>query len=468
MYKILVVDDEKYSRDYISKYIKENMGEYFDVYSASDAKEALDILASVKTDIVITDIKMPGMSGIELAARISGMEASIHVIIMSAYDEFEYAKSAIRYGVREYFLKPFDLDEFYERLISIKNELDKTNKKNVFNYQGVESEARERFFINLVYGGASDADTVIKEGSGLGLHFNIEDAACDIIALKIDGYDKFLEEKWDHDKDSFTAAINNLVSGFMENEYAFCIHSENGYFEYIIYHRGTEINYSDIANKIYIILKLPVKIKKKGGTFYNIRELIDFCSAYSNIHEKAVLLSSYIKENNREGAENILKSLENKEDDLKNLFVEIGIPSQILINEKINYSGDITVLCGQVFGIVNKHAGSYVDSMERAKEFILKNYDKKISRDDVAKMICFSPSYFAKNFKQYTGKSFSDYLFGIRMEKAIELMKQNKYKIYEISAKVGYDNEKYFFRVFKMYTGYTPKEYIINVLGRNL
>ena len=99
--------------------------------------------------------------------------------------------------------------------------------------------------------------------------------------------------------------------------------------------------------------------------------------------------------------------------------------------------------------------------MELAKKYIEENYHKNISREDVAGAVFFSPVYFAKNFKAYTGMNYNDYLLKTRMEKAIELMKQNKYKIYEIAKKTGYENTKYFFRVFKLYTGYTPKDYII-------
>lgn len=106
--------------------------------------------------------------------------------------------------------------------------------------------------------------------------------------------------------------------------------------------------------------------------------------------------------------------------------------------------------------------------MEKAVSYIKKNYNKNISREDAARVVFFSPAYFARNFKQYTGKTYNDYLLEVRMEKAKEMLTENKYKIYEIAEKVGYENTKYFFRVFKLYTGYTPKDYIQNVLGKKV
>ena len=97
-------------------------------------------------------------------------------------------------------------------------------------------------------------------------------------------------------------------------------------------------------------------------------------------------------------------------------------------------------------------------AVQRAIDYINKNYMHPISLTDVAKKAYFSEFYFSKLFKKKTNKSFTDYLVQVRMEKALELLKSRKYKVYEISKLVGYESN-YFVKVFRNYTGYTPKEY---------
>ena len=98
-------------------------------------------------------------------------------------------------------------------------------------------------------------------------------------------------------------------------------------------------------------------------------------------------------------------------------------------------------------------------------DYIESNYYKDISLDDVAGYVFLNSVYFSRYFKQHTGENFTDYLVKVRMEKAIALLKQNKYKIYEVGEKVGYKNSKYFQKLFKEYTGYTPKTYCRSILN---
>ena len=98
--------------------------------------------------------------------------------------------------------------------------------------------------------------------------------------------------------------------------------------------------------------------------------------------------------------------------------------------------------------------------IEKAKEYIAEHYADNISLYDVANYVFLNASYLSRLFKQYTGENFRDYLISIRITKAAELIKQNKYKIYEISELCGYKNPKYFAQQFKQVTGLSPTEYL--------
>ena len=106
MYNLLIVEDEKYTRNRVVKYLTEELNGCFNVVSAEDGKEALELMKKTHFDIVVTDIMMQFVNGIELAEEIYKNFKDCIVMIMSGYEEFEYAQKAIQFNVRKYFLKP--------------------------------------------------------------------------------------------------------------------------------------------------------------------------------------------------------------------------------------------------------------------------------------------------------------------------------------------------------------------------
>ncbi|MBP1988796.1 response regulator transcription factor [Paenibacillus eucommiae] len=115
MYNILVVDDEKIEREGIKFLIKKH-GLPLNVEEAENGKKALSILQSRKVDILLTDIKMPFMDGLQLAASVRESNRSIKIIILSAYGEFDYAKRAIPLHIAHYILKPVEVREFLDAM----------------------------------------------------------------------------------------------------------------------------------------------------------------------------------------------------------------------------------------------------------------------------------------------------------------------------------------------------------------
>ena len=101
MYNLLIVEDETFARNHLEKYVRNNMSEYYSVCAVKDGKEAVLHIESNNVDVVVTDIRMPQMTGIELAELIYKNHSDIIVMIISGYEEFEYAKSAIKYNVKE-------------------------------------------------------------------------------------------------------------------------------------------------------------------------------------------------------------------------------------------------------------------------------------------------------------------------------------------------------------------------------
>ena len=106
MLKLIIADDERIIRETISTIIDWKQNNIELVGLCQNGLEAYDIILDETPDIVLTDIRMPGMDGLELIRRISETDLNTQFIILSGYGEFEYAKTAMKYGVRHYLLKP--------------------------------------------------------------------------------------------------------------------------------------------------------------------------------------------------------------------------------------------------------------------------------------------------------------------------------------------------------------------------
>ncbi len=107
----------------------------------------------------------------------------------------------------------------------------------------------------------------------------------------------------------------------------------------------------------------------------------------------------------------------------------------------------------------------YISSVEKAKAYITESYNKDISLDDVSREVDISPYYFSKLFKEETGENFIEYLTGIRIEKAKQLLAGSGLSMKEICAEVGYSDPNYFSRIFKKNVGVTPTEFKEEMTG---
>jgi two-component system response regulator YesN len=110
-------------------------------------------------------------------------------------------------------------------------------------------------------------------------------------------------------------------------------------------------------------------------------------------------------------------------------------------------------------GLLDRKPSGHADIIEKIRRYILDNLERHISLRDVADHVCISPGYLSTVFKKEYSRNLIDYINMIKMERACELIRQKRYRIYEISHKVGFDNAFYFTRVFRRHTGLSPSEY---------
>lgn len=161
LYRIILVDDEEEVRQSIIKKIDWEDAGFSVAGDAENGQEALEKVEALEPDVILTDIRMPYMDGLSLAERVRQRYPSIKIVVFSGYDEFEYAKQAIKLNVTEYILKPVNVEELTAILKRIKSNLDEEieQKRNVSllreNYRRNLPILREQFLNELVGGTAS-------------------------------------------------------------------------------------------------------------------------------------------------------------------------------------------------------------------------------------------------------------------------------------------------------------------------
>lgn len=163
-YKVILVDDEAEVIDMIEKKIHWNDLGFEVAGSATNGVKALELVEKLQPDVVLTDIKMPYMDGLELSRRLNREYPNIYIMLCTGFDEFEYAKEAVHLEIKEYMLKPVNATELSESLTNLKHTLDrereeKLNVKKLNDYfQEVLPKLQSNFFISLIEGRVEKRD----------------------------------------------------------------------------------------------------------------------------------------------------------------------------------------------------------------------------------------------------------------------------------------------------------------------
>ncbi len=253
------------------------------------------------------------------------------------------------------------------------------------------------------------------------------------------------------------------------------------------------IHISGTYDTLFQLTKYKRVVKKKHILDNRTNGLPIEHNDYLRLMEQQKLLMSYVNIGNFEYVSNIMDSLLQELEDMdiayvKNFVIdlfsrfffklhEIGIDLYAINQGQVDYHKimtmnnlcEIKIWCKEVLKEIIHIVSQYQQSsqtqiIQQAKVYIENNYNLDISLEQVADQVFLSSAYFSRLFKKIDGESFTDYLIKIRIEKAIELIKNPQYKTYEICEKVGYKNSRYFSKLFKRNTGFTPSDYRKNLI----
>lgn len=278
MYKVMIVDDEIPAREIISYIINWEYTDFRIAYSASNGKEALDKYSDIKPDLIITDIQMPIMDGLDLIEEIQKINKSQKFLILSCYEDFTYAQRAMRMGVTDYLIKdlisPNDLYGILAKTkadfdsISIKNnETKKEHKLLNFLKKNKDIALRKLIFNDI---SEDDCCNLIEN-----LNLNLNGKLFVLYFIQIDNFFKYIE-----DEEFYTKTLNEIIKNVSEVIEELNIgesfYSENGEFTAIVRLAPTSSE-ADIINECY---SLAQEIRRRISFIHNISLTISVSSTF--------------------------------------------------------------------------------------------------------------------------------------------------------------------------------------------
>ena len=484
MYKVLLVDDEYMILAGLQKLIDwESLGMEI-VETARNGKKALDYITEYPVDIILTDVTMPVLSGIDFIREAQKKAKPFKFIILSGYQEFEYVKSGMYLGASNYLLKPIDKEELYHSLENILKEFEQAkfyNQADQTIFEGllgrwIRNELREEqldqlfenplfkvpeysaFTVVLVRSRRTgDWETRFKEACrelDISLYFSLNETEKVIILTGQDNQKMELEL--------------NQLNEKMENSCLFFI--------------GTCI---EDPRKVYKSYKYALKAKDRAD-FYG-KQLVFNTYKENNMTDLTLsglvtdlnegIFSKNIKRISKEISLfiNQLKDDQMNAENIKRLMylvlVNIYLQFDAIESDKF-LKKTKAIFDSETFKELTmvmetdllpldelKKQLLYSDLTKQTIEIVQTEYMEDLNLKSIAKVLHVNVMYLGQVFKKETGKSFSKYLNHYRINLAKELLLRSKEPVNDIASRIGYQNQGYFYKNFKNLVGKSPREF---------
>ena len=476
MYKVILIDDERWSLEgLVNVFPWEEMG--FQVIAQfTDSRKAFDMIARQNPEVIVTDIRMPNISGLELIKRVREMKKKSEFVIISGYDDFKYAQQALQLGAFDYRLKPIEPDDARRLLQNLKKHIDeKCINDDIDLFEALSNSA------NNPYELLSDNGFTISGNTWLVLAIRsqhpIERKSIDVLLKNINYLPLWIG------KDKLIAICNedqSTLQNYLDNQ---LVNASIRYNWHIGLSRLSQsidkisllLRESDMASCRYFIYEKPGIATFNSNNIAIINNITNQIGRYiSNLNKQKVI--DLIKMIPRDFVANNLGMLHAVE--LWNRFVVLfrdWAPGALadLELDYLDYSEMIYKFQNikEMTEYIEKVFLSYYDPYDvntssnindnflALLSDVKQNYMNTISLGDLSQKYFLNFSYCSELFTKVTGQTFSNYVTSLRMNKARELLKIGKYTAQQVSELVGYNDYYYFSKRFKKLYGISPIQY---------
>ncbi len=511
LYKALLVDDEELIREPMKLGIDWTSCGVGMVYCAENGETAWQLFQKYRPEIILTDIKMPICDGITLLKRVHEFDSKAKVIVLTGYDEFKYAQSAVKFGAFDYLLKASDIDEVTQVVSNATKALDEqikltddAEKKSENVYYSLEFKS-DNDFVNFMH--------------DVNLHESAQSYA--VFALTLENY-LFLQRSCTKlELENKYYSIVKLTKSILSEDFELSSFRCNNTIVCIVSYSNNKTNVQSakqIADCLYREINKNESCLMTYSSFVEFKDLrkvlvktfdaVEYVNfAKKPIYYKDTLnLSNVLDNSYGDLHEKIITCLRRGDDDLKNalnLYFENIEKSEIIhINHYYQFCFD---LFSSLMIVLNECALKYTDVFEddffiwselklltgaksikdfvfnvflnvqthiknsrisangkivkQVEQYISDNYHLPITLHDLANLVHLNSNYLSFLFKQQRNKCIIEHITDVRMQKAKQLLELGEHRVNLVGEMVGYDDSGYFCKVFKKYTGVTPNNY---------
>lgn len=511
--KIVVVEDEIRIREGICNLIHKMFSQHEIAGEAENGEEGLTLIRNLRPELVITDIRMESMDGLQMLTQLQAEGIKFKAIVLSAYSEFTYAQEAIKLGVNEYLLKPIVVSDFAQAIKSIERQMEeeKTDNPQILGDM-------ENIMFGIIYGGMQPNEELYQfiqkkyKFSGSETFAEVQ-----IYVGKEHAGKKYADrsEKMKHELTAELDKKEDLKYCILDNpkEYMLLLilykckelaKVERWFQNYIMQYYGknsrqeigcgwTNVDgITQLKEATQTLAKYMEWNIALGGTimisYPKILQVQTFPCVYpiDLENEMKIALCTYdmtkvnkcmqrFKSYFADGQ--VYRPKEIKESYVRFLWAMMNLAKEIgtLREENVEQQKILETIMNavslmqleQVFEEVLENItpdvqmenGTASLTIKRAKSMIQEFYDTGITLDEITTRLNITPEYLGTQFHREVGVNFSTFIKELRMKKAKELLLGSNMKLYEIAEKVGYTDAKYFSRVFRESTGQLPAEY---------
>lgn len=531
MYQILIVDDHTHLVESLSITIPWQELGIEKVHKAFCAEEAFELLHEYPIDILLTDIRMPGMSGLEMLAQVRNIWKNIQCIIMSGYDDFDYAKEALLQKAVDYLLKPVEEEELINSVINAIATIRKEWEEIASYQQAVMAlhnhlpQLRSEFLNELLRGRRMSNHSITEKIQTFEIPFQIDDRFV-LILIRMES--DFYEYDDANSLSLFEYAIGNIAEELFRDQYS-SLHCKDSY-EYLTFlvqcPQESDLERLELLSKHlqanvkkYLKGKISFLIGSRGLFPEDVHDSYQQClSAFrkyiSDDREICIRLTS----TDRQVLVKQIRSLyelphleqllemgrwKEAEQKIDNVFTELA---DIEFESAQEYRLEAYFAIANSFSFIAHKSGYLVEELfehhvnhivggysfrsllqfkewafhllqslknkteiekldirallvRQVQEYIESHLSQDVSLQAIADHVHLNPNYLSTIYKTQMGEGISDYLYNLRMEKSAYYLQNTGEKIYEISARLGFQNTNYFIKVFKKYYDSTPQEY---------
>lgn len=429
-FRILIADDESLERRALASIISTMDVHEIELVEVANGRQAVEVAGVKPFDMAFLDIRMPGMDGLEAAHELRILQPEIHIIFVTAFDHFDYAREAIRLGVDEYLVKPAAPDEIRSTVLRIaKGIVSSRTSGKVDSHTGFTDRKalgllEEELRSDLARGDMdSNRMSSFLQIKGIDQHVPV--------AAIIQFSGSCLPES------SIRQAQLRRVMDLMEHQLKtsgnYILSGTDGtQLRCIFIHARTESRETDRTATLAAVKDSLQKVADKARSILGVRIVIGACPfpLHDGTEPDKKLDDPFITATDA---------------------VSIAGTGQAVV---ILASGTSRIAEGSSYGICQS-----ATTVERAIAYMHKHLSEDISLADVAESVGTAPSHLSRLFSRHSGDTFIHVLCRLRMDTAKKLLRTNQYRIKEVYTMVGFNDQAYFSRVFRKYEGTSPQDY---------